>query len=421
MGKSRFDFIKELLENKKIKPDQRERILELTSKELDQSENLEARIKKIEEKLSIQNSDSRKIKIQESKVLDSTGLILEESKLKKLSISEYTNPYWVYEYLSEYNQNEVLKYTSHDISMSDLDDIKEYCGTDNYEFEKHLEIIIEEFEKHDKRFSKCSYKLRALVRAYLTGKSKDKKVSDDTVVEWSTDKIQVNWSDSGLLDWSRKNPGIPPNLNLVEMSNMEIEAFPVTQIDSLITESSIQNFTQLVLHFKNSFHIKYGAQSLKEIICRTNRKFKWDERIDFEITNENFPNNLELFTDVDKLTQAYHRIIELILKKSKGELKPKIKLGFFAQDNSLYLSIHHLNGVVKKSKEDFVNREIGLDLTRIIRKQLNGLCNLYVRADFGSNQYAKINLWNGKPREAIPTDPLQGIEHILQFPKTKKS
>ena len=49
MGKTKYDFIKELLDNKKINQNQRERILELASKEINLEGTLEDRVQKIEE------------------------------------------------------------------------------------------------------------------------------------------------------------------------------------------------------------------------------------------------------------------------------------------------------------------------------------------------------------------------------------
>ena len=49
MAKNKYDFIKELLEDKRIKQNQRERIFELASKEISLEGTLEERIQKIEE------------------------------------------------------------------------------------------------------------------------------------------------------------------------------------------------------------------------------------------------------------------------------------------------------------------------------------------------------------------------------------
>lgn len=49
MAQNKYDFIKELLEDKRIQQNQRERILELASREISLEGTLEERVQKIEE------------------------------------------------------------------------------------------------------------------------------------------------------------------------------------------------------------------------------------------------------------------------------------------------------------------------------------------------------------------------------------
>jgi len=417
MGKSRIDFIKELLENKGIKLDQRERILGLASKELDQSENLEARIKKIEEKLSIQTNDSSSNRNSKSIKYPEIQIPSERKLIVNSDLPKYIDPYSVYEFLFQYNQNPVLRSTCHDLSMSDLDRINKYCETDSYDFQMHLKKIIEAFELHEDRYYGGG-KINALIRAYLTGRNFDKSIKKDG---WTTDKILVNWSSPELLEWVKNNPGIPPNLNSTEMSNQEIEPFSVKKkIDSIITEYSIQSFTELVLHFKNLFHIKSGPQSLREILSRVNKLRKFEDEIDFVIKPERFPSTIDHFTNVDALVQAYVKIIKLIIEKNDDGERPIVELRFKEVKNAVYFSVHHLNGKFKKSINSLMNR-IGNGLNDLIHLQINGLCNLYLRADFGVHGFAQINLWNGKKIRVKKLDEFHGVEHVFEFPKIKKS
>src|SRR5690606_37718322 len=105
-------------------------------------------------------------------------------------------------------------------------------------------------------------------------------------------------------------------------------------ITSDLSGERITSFSGLVIHFKNLFHIK-GDNPLKEIIKRINNKEQWNESIMFQIDHEDFWTNLELFTDVDTLIQAYKALIRIILeavKKYKME-KPIIKLIFKEEDS----------------------------------------------------------------------------------------
>ena len=487
MTKTRYDFIKELLVEKKMNSNQRERILELASKEFSYEGTLEQRIQKIEELIFRENTDEEKEIILEhtlgsgtqkiadlnnelheinSKLNDAFGNdpdkvsnlsdpryedvdkintpntveIDEHAKLANLfgnSVGKgkkelkqfkdlkrqggtdkkikYINPYYLYEFLLEYNQNPILHYTCHDTDKNALIDINARCNSETYDFTKHLKIIIEAFEKHTKQY--FAQKMAPIIRGYLTGKD----YKGELLKGWSTDKIRDHWSSPELLRWAEQNPGIPPNWN-EGLAEDKIELFPIQpQIKSPISYETIQNFTQLTLHFKHLFHVKYGKESLKEILKRVNEVKKWNDKIEFEFDEQKFTDNLEHFTSVDKVTQAYHSLLKSIVEKHEIEEKPKIKLRFYEENHCVYLSIHHVNGVFKKTIENTLERFGGTFLTSLINNQINGLCNLILKADFGGSKYAEINLWNDKERKAISLDNFQGVEHLLEFPKTKRS
>jgi hypothetical protein len=218
------------------------------------------------------------------------------------------------------------------------------------------------------------------------------------------------------LTWSKKHPGIPPNLNEELLANKEILGFEFKQIHSNTFDKTIQNFTQLTLHFKHLFHIRKD-NSFREVIKKKNISENWNEVCDFEISDTDFPRNIEHFTDVDKLAQAYKKIVELISEQQDDGSKPKIKLTLSENESCVRLSIHHLNSVYNKTIQNTIERT-GKTYTSLIKKQINGLCNLYLKADFGNNEFAEINLWDGIERQARKTEPIHGVEHIIEFSKT---
>lgn len=405
MVKNKYDFIKDLLDNRKIKQNQRERILELASREISLEGTLEERIQKIEDI------------IFKNKNIESNSGIIEALPINQKSshLPKYFDPYYLYRFLYEYNQNPVLRSTCHDASSGEIKTIVEYCGSVNYCFTKHLQKVIESYAEHERKHF-ATPKLKALIRGYLTGKdfygSKLKK-------GWSTGDITINWSSIQLSEWASKHTNIPPNINESIAGDMEIELFPINpQINSPISNEPIQNFTQLVLHFKNLFHLKSGNQSLRAILNRINRVNKWHEKIDFDISESEFPNNLEHFTDVDKLMQVYNKLLQLIIEQYPGNDKPKVKLKYYEENQKTYLSIHHLNGKYNKTLYNTLDRPFGQSYHSLISDQINGLCNLRLRADFDNGNYAEINLWDGKKREAKEISYFEGVEHILEFPKT---
>ncbi len=118
--------------------------------------------------------------------------------------------------------------------------------------------------------------------------------------------------------------------------------------------------------------------------------------------------------------QAYNKIVELIINQHKLNDKPNIKLKYYEENNKVLFSIHHLNGVYNKTIENTLER-LGQSYTSLIKNQINGLCNLRLRADFGNEKYAEINLWDGVDRTPTAISNFEGVEHLLEFPKIFKS
>lgn len=419
MAKNKYDFIKELLEDKRIKQNQRERILELASKEISSEGTLEERVQKIEE-LLFKNEGELKFANESAFHGKIQGLLTEEEvqtveniinqKVEENDLPKYLNPVYLYNFLFQYNQNKILRTTCHDIDSDELESILEFCKTEKYDFKKHLKSIQDAYAKHEK-LHKAPHQVKALIREYLTGKDYYDNISEG----WSNN-IKINWSSEELSNWVNINIETPPNLNEEIAGAKEIELLEFTQINNAITAIPIQNFTQLVLHFKNLFHIKSGPQSLREIIERVNSEKRWGENVDIEF-DEKFVNNLEHFTDVDKLVQAYNKLVKLVIEKHQLKDKPKVKLKYYQEDQKVIFSIHHLNGVYNKTIENTVERKSGQTYNSLIKKQINGLCNLYLKADFGGLQYAEINLWNGVDRKSNRIPAFKGVEHIMEFPK----
>jgi hypothetical protein len=403
MAINKFEFIKELLNEKRLNSDPREKILLLASREISTEGALEDRVQKIEE-LLFNNYNIFEIEEFEK----------EKKMLKTNNLPEYLHPYHLYKFLFEYNQNPVLRTTCHEIDINELNSILEFCDTPEYLFQKHLELIILEYNRHEKKYP-APFSIKALIRGYLTGKD-----YNGNFTSWSSKNINFNWSSKELFDWSILNLKIPPNSNSEFLRSQKIKSFKIDpQVKSPVTEKVIQNFTQLVLHFKNLFHVKSGAQSLKEIFSRVNTEKNWNAFADFDIDNEEFSEKLEHFVDLEKLIQAYNKVIELIIEQNKGDSHPKIKLKYFQLNEKVYFCIHHINGIYNKTIENTIER-IGQTYTSLIKYQINGLCNFYLKAQFENGENAEINLWDSLDRRPLQIPKFQGVEHIFEFPKKLK-
>src|SRR5690554_2183813 len=146
MAKNKYDFIKELLEDKRIKQNQRERILELVSKEISLEGTLEERVQKIEEMLfdntPVGNETTNNTKI------DNSEKNTDYEKIKKYYKSEE-----LYNFLKDFHQNYfILKPTSHAVDNEDLNEICKFCEIEEYNHEIILSKIKIDYENLQNKY-----------------------------------------------------------------------------------------------------------------------------------------------------------------------------------------------------------------------------------------------------------------------------
>lgn len=404
--KDKYEFILELLETGKLTPAQKERVMLLSTQELKNGsvigEKFEERIKKLERIIyndtpTPNEGDTNPPPTNET-------------------LSKYLHPNLIYKYLFEFNQNPILRTTCHEIDSSAIEAINEFSSTNQYDFIVHYHKILTAFIEHDKKFAPSS--IKALIRGYLTGKNYNGEALKSG---WSSNHIKIYWSDNRIPLWCKNYANLAPNSIKSEHDINRTRGFELGEnsFTSQLTGKKVQTFRELVLFFKSLFHIRFGDDSLYNFITYSNKSKKWNENIEFDINETIFPKNIELFTDVDKLLQAYTKIIELIIEQHPNNSKPKVRLSFYELENKVIFSIHHINNTYNKTINNTKER-LGQTYTNLINKQINGLCNLYLKADFGKEGYAMINIWNGKNREVTIIEMEKfngGIEHLLEFIK----
>ena len=359
------------------------------------------------QKKLIESLLARDVKIKyEAKHKNITGKhkdidIAEEVKHRSGVSCDYVSPKELQKFLSDYNQDDILKYTCHPIDSEEIiTDINNKCGTKEYSVEKHSELINKRFKEKFNNFS-GSKNMSALIQAYLSG-SKDK--------EWSSNKVKINWESPELIKWSKENPGkvASPGKNIAKGQKNNGFRLP-EPFSSSINGSRVATFTGLVIYFKTLIHIRRD-NSLKDNIEVANKKING-----IEVSFSNFNEGIELFTDVDKLLQAYKKIIRICKEYSENKEISKFKISFYKDERSVYLCIHHTNTKYGKTLRDSLNR-IGEGQADLIKNQINGLCDLYIEADFGDSDYARINLWDESDKltsEKIPE--MKGVKYILRF------
>lgn len=394
----------DLWENPKLNSSQRDRFLKLVIKEVGEIGRTNEEILKVVTELK-EGKNSLENTYREEPV---------NSKKQALNFDRYQDPYNLYKYLFNFNQNSILKSTCHKIDSNEIETIKEYCGTENYDFNIHYKRVIQAFENHNKYFAPKN--IKALIRAYLTGKN----YSGKKVAYWSVDKIGMNWSSEDLHRWSSENKGVPPHIDDGLINEIGEIGYDLQEIIELKNGEMLQNFGQLVLHFKNLFHIK-NDNSFLNIFKKENEY--WADKIEFEI-DSSFLKNVDFFTDVDKLLQAYRKILELNLEQHKAANKPKIKLFLEEIDVGLRFSILHLNNIYGKTVRNTVNR-CGSSYFNLIKNQINGLCNFYLEADFEDGKSYRVEIWNkpnlwtgSKPVATKLGFPVNGVKHVFELINT---
>lgn len=326
---------------------------------------------------------------------------------------KYVSPECLHSFLYQYNQDNILKYTCHEIDTDEvIDEINAACKTEKYCFEKHAQLIrvrlndlLSEFKNKKKFLDK---KFIGMVRAYV-GLSKK---------EWSSIGIRTSWNSDDVIEWSKENEAkIPsPGKNIAKAQKNNGFKMKEPYI-SKINGQRILTFKDLVIYFKSLFHIRRD-NSLRKIIAYQNELCEIE---DVTFVKEAFDDRIELLTDVDKLVQAYNAILKICRSANKsGPLK--IESSFYEDGDSTFFVIHDTNHSYGKSL-NAAKQRIGEQQTRLIKNQINGLCDLYIEADFGNGEYARLGLWTNESsilgeKPNITTEKLdkaEGVKYILKF------
>lgn len=324
----------------------------------------------------------------------------------------YLSPKNLQRFLMKYNQNPILKYTSHLIDSDEvIESICEECETDTYNFNSHCELIREQYRYllRELNFNEnyIPRNMIGLISAYL-GFSGEK---------WSSGTFDVSWRDAGLMKWAEEHPGkVPcPGKNIAR--KQRCNGYRLEKpYKSPLTGAPLSMFSELVLCFKSLFHIRLD-NSLKKLISYKNKELEGNTSIPFPevVFTENFRENLELFTDVDKLLQAYADVVKICAEKCEGDDRAKLQLSFYEEGEDKFFVIHHVNSVYGKSMTNATER-IGESQTLLIQSKINGMCDLYIEADFGNGEYARVNLWDESPYlQAEEIDKMEGVKYILKF------
>ncbi len=409
MAKDKYDFIQELLENKKLTLNQRERLLLLAKEEIKNDKilgkDLEERVKKLEvAKVTNGEIDNPNSEPEDSPENQTTNLP-----------KYYYNPKLLYEYLLTFNQDQTLSTSCHLCDSNDIIKLNRLLNITEYSFIQHRELIIDKFNQFNSIQDKVNRDTRTLYSVYITGKN----LNGDTIDKWA-EKMTINWMSPNLTKWAEQNPHIPPHpdeeLNKTGfMFNAITPEIRLLEKDGICVEH-IQSFSEIVLYFKYLFHIREN-NSLKKIV-KLNTKVEWFDKIDFLYDVD---ETIDYFTDISKLVQSYRIIIKMILDvtEERNLKKPEVEIKFKSFEKGFLFSIIHKNSNGLNKNID--GRIIGNSFRNLIDNQINGIADFTIKTKFNDGLSYEAILWDYKVREKQKhywiksSEEVKGLEYIFKL------
>ncbi len=330
-----------------------------------------------------------------------------------LSEIKYIPPFYLSDFLYAYNQDPVLKYTCHNIDSLDvIEDICHQCASESYDLNLHQQLILRHYNELINNYKWIDFKVKAWIYAYITGKN----IKTGKKEKWAM-LFEDNWGSKYMRSWASSKPGLVPNPGLNIKMKYDYDGCPLSKkYLSPLTEKRVLGFDGLVLCFKSLFHIKRD-NSLEDIISIVEGDLKKDyPNVVFK--RYMFHNEMELFTNVLNVKKAYEKIIKMCIDSGGGK---EIVTSFYSNQNGdKCFVINDTNSIYGKSIEDTLDR-VGDLTTDVIKHQINGMCNLFLTADFPDGKSYTVNLWDGKKRkQTLLTEKVGGVKYILEFKKNKQ-
>ena len=207
---------------------------------------------------------------EDSTVYTKKGQNNEKSEVNSDKTIRYISPNNLHSFLYEFNQNNILKYTCHEIDTDEvISDINELCDTKKYSFTKHTQLVSQSLESllNDYKRKKIylDYKFIAMLKAYICGNNEK---------GWSSLGIRTNWKSEELLSWSEQHYGIVPSPGKNIAKKQKNNGFKLNNaLISNINGTIILYFKDLVRYFKSLFHIRRD-NSLRKIIEYQNKNIE---------------------------------------------------------------------------------------------------------------------------------------------------
>lgn len=395
MSYNKFDFINDLLSSKKIKIEEKIKILELTKSELlnfetenseikKRVEKIEVKVKKLEgdtndEYQNITNSITQKENKLPEYIYQKELIKKEPSKVdnslsnKKNKVIYYTNYKNQPSFLRKLNSNSFTKFLTHDVDSNDYRDLREIFNG-KYNYLLHLEKIKEVFSVLTDKNSEFKNNFSDLKRISIS-QNLYKKIHSyiNNETGWGEEDIKMNWSHPDLLNWCKEHQELTPSPGI----DLGYEGFKFGN----------KTFKDIVLDFKNEIHIR-NNNSLDFILNKVIFEPQNDIRNKINIEKD-INESLEFFTDVEKLKQIIRLIFNLIIEKHQQEGTPEVKFTFNTNKENLELLVLHKESVYGQDIQTLRFGKTSINLMKLS----NGLCNMEINAKFPDGKYYSLPIW----------------------------
>lgn len=369
MAKNKYDFIKEILESKKMTPAQRERVLLLTMKEIksenSKDEELIRRLEEVEKKIK-DFYNNQKIKIENK-----------SSSIEKKNFSE-PNPKHVADFMSLFNQRDGLKYLTHD-----------YDENDNFEINKFLISAHSVFTESTMKL-KIPQSLWRIVKQFAF----DSQQTEWTSISENYKKdvpVKIGWATKELRNWSKQN---------------------------LLHPIRNEEYEKMIRSFKRITRIE--KYNLEKLIHSTIEDIFKDELEEFVIETNNL-EKADFYSHVGFLKSALETIFEEIIKYSTIFEQKKISISYerSSSDDGYFLRkviITHHNSFPTKELKVLLKEWQEKGNMGKIKEKLRGYCHWSVETMIEDNSI-KVNILRDKetPEYEEIKSNINGFTHILTF------
>lgn len=325
MAKDKYDFIQEILEDKKLTPAQRERVFELTKVEIQKDghlgKDLEQRISVIEQKIKSDFNNS------------ADSIRNSNRSLKK------HRPKEMVKFLYNFSQNDSFKYFTHKPDSTNVD----------------YSVIFIEIEKKlkDLGTSNLNLKTVSFVKDFLQ----------------SEGKLKIEFPESFESEMT--------------YGNKEVQKQLFESQNPFRIEINGKYFSDVVNRFKNSIEFRLGSEEypFKKYLKKFIKQKLGVDFVNNLVFTESFNNlsqSLNLFIDVNNLYRGIEKVLEWILKYKSFSTNVIIDM---EEEKEYYeLIIFHKDSFIERNPENskFIGNSGDL---QTVRKYLFSIVDFGLEAD----------------------------------------